>query len=132
MVGSRVAAMMSTGEPLMIAIGAGISMILVAILYGMFREWLLALTVSKMSEQLHDEGKLVHDDLPRSPGGRIDRQAADEQFSDLRQQVEQQPDDWGAWFNLAFGYEASGDRRRARSALRTAAQLYRTQNKASR
>ncbi len=63
MVGGRVAAMFSTGKPVMIAIGAGILMILVAILYGMFREWLLALTVSKMSEQLHDEGKLVHDDL---------------------------------------------------------------------
>ena len=66
------------------------------------------------------------DALPRSPGGRIDRDAADAAFVVMRERVEAEPESWKAWYNVAFAYDAARDRKRARSALRTAARLYRT------
>jgi len=37
--------------------------------------------------------------------------------------VEAHPDDWRAWYRLGLAYDASGDRRRARGAVRQAIQL---------
>jgi Flp pilus assembly protein TadD len=58
--------------------------------------------------------------LPRTSGGRIDRTAADTRFAERRAEVEAAPDDWQRWFRLAVAYDEAGDRRRARSAMRTA------------
>ena len=79
-----------------------------------------------VQRQLAAAGRLPADDLPRTPGGRIDRAAADEAFVVAREAVEQAPQDWAAWFRLGFAYDAAHDRRRARTALRTAARLRRT------
>ncbi len=65
------------------------------------------------------------DDLPRSPGGRVDREAARERFGTARDAVEAVPDDWRTWYHLAFAYDAAGDRKAARGALRTASRLHR-------
>jgi Flp pilus assembly protein TadD len=37
--------------------------------------------------------------------------------------VEQDPASWRAWFRLGLAYDASGDRRRARGAIRRAIAL---------
>ncbi len=58
--------------------------------------------------------------LPRTPGGRIDRAAADARFEVRRAEVEAQPEDWQRWYRLALAYDDAGDRRRARAAMRTA------------
>ena len=39
--------------------------------------------------------------------------------------VENAPDDWRAWYRLGIVYDAAGDRRRARAAVRTAIRLER-------
>ena len=59
-------------------------------------------------------------DLPRRPSGRVDRNAADEIFSRQREQVLADPGDWRGWYRLAEAYDAAGDRKRAREALRAA------------
>jgi hypothetical protein len=58
--------------------------------------------------------------LPRTPSGRIQRAAADAAFARRRADVEAAPDDWRRWYRLAQAYDAAGDRRRARAAMRTA------------
>lgn len=58
--------------------------------------------------------------LPRRPSGRVDRAAADELFAARRETVEADPNAWAGWFRLAEAYDLAGDRRRARSAMRTA------------
>jgi membrane protein implicated in regulation of membrane protease activity len=58
--------------------------------------------------------------LPRSVAGRVDRTAADARFDRRRAEVEADPDDWRRWYRLALAYDDSGDRRRARAAMRTA------------
>ena len=74
---------------------------------------------------LEAEGGLPVDDLPRSPGGRIDRAAADAQFETYRIEAEAAPDDWRARYRLSLAYDASGDRTRAREAAREAVRLHR-------
>ena len=118
-------AMIGTGEPVLIAIGAGVLIIPLLVIGLIVREFWLAATVQSMADTLFAEGKLPVDDLPRSPGGRIDRAAADEAFEPHRAAVEAAPEDWRAWYHLAFAYDAAGDRRRAREALRRAARLFR-------
>lgn len=122
--GTRIVAMVRTGEPIIIAIACAVSLVLVAILWGIYKEWSMAFTVQKMGALLEAEGALPVDDLPRSPGGRIDHEVASEQFEALRLATEQDLDNWKPWYNLAFGYDAAGDRKRAREALRTAARLF--------
>ncbi|KTR54674.1 hypothetical protein SA11R_08410, partial [Rothia kristinae] len=55
--------------------------------------------------------------------GRIDREAADAAFPARRAEVEREPEDWRAWFRLALAYDAAGDRKRARRAMRDAVAL---------
>ncbi|MFI8527742.1 hypothetical protein ACIGB8_24995 [Promicromonospora sukumoe] len=124
-IAGRGASMIGTGEPVLIAIGLGVLIIPLLVIGLIAREYWLAATVQRMADTLFAEGNLPVDDLPRSPGGRIDRAAADEAFEPHRAAVEAAPEDWRAWYHLAFAYDASGDRRRAREALRRAAQLFR-------
>lgn len=117
--------MISSGVPVLIGIGVAVLVLPLLVIVLIAREFQLAATAQRMADMLAASGELPVDDLPRSPGGRIDRQAADAAFGSRRDAVEQDPDDWKAWYNLAFAYDAAGDRRRAREAVRTAARLYR-------
>ncbi|MCK0116673.1 hypothetical protein BCE75_107126 [Isoptericola sp. CG 20/1183] len=120
----RGAAMVGSGEPLLIGIGLAVLIIPLLVIGLVAREFWLAARVQRMADELAAAGQLPVDDLPRSPGGRIDRAAADEAFGEFRDAVDAAPTDWRAWYRLAFAYDAAGDRRRARAALRQASSLF--------
>ncbi|MBD8079257.1 hypothetical protein IF651_09355 [Cellulosimicrobium arenosum] len=124
-VAGRAAALVRTGEPVAVVIGVGVLVLPVLVVGLVAREFLLAGTVQRMADDLAGRDRLPVDDLPRSPGGRIDRAAADDAFGAYRDAADADPQSWEAWYNLAFAYDASRDRRRARGALRRAAALYR-------
>lgn len=124
-VAGRAVALLRTGEPVAIGLGLGVLVFPALAVFLIGREWRLAATVQRMADELARDGRLPVDDLPRSPGGRIDRAAALRAFEGHRRGVEERPADWSAWYDLAFAYDAGGDRRRARAALRRAAALYR-------
>jgi len=75
------------------------------------------LATERLASRLEPESA---EPLPRTPGGRVDRAAADVRFAELRAEVEAAPDDWRCWYRLAIAYDDAGDRRRARAAMRTA------------
>ncbi|RPF22106.1 tetratricopeptide repeat protein [Myceligenerans xiligouense] len=125
-VAGRGLAMIGTREPLLIGIGVAVLVLPLLVLAFIVREFWLAARVQAMADTLAAAGDLPVDDLPRSPGGRIDRAAADDAFADRRAAVEAEPGDWRAWYHLAFAYDAAGDRRRARATLRRAVRLYGT------
>lgn len=73
-----------------------------------------------LARQMDADGVEPDPELPRTPGGRVDRAAADALFAVRRSVVEADPDDWHGWFRLATAYDLAGDRKRARAAMRTA------------
>lgn len=93
--------------------------------WALVRELQFGVRTERLGRILDDEGALPPDDLPRTPGGRIDRAAADERFALRRAQTEEDPGDWRNWYRLSLAYSAAGDRRRARSAMRDAVALSR-------
>lgn len=121
----RAVAMLTSGVPIAVVMGAAVLALPILGVALLGREWWLAHEVQRMADELAADGGLDPDTLPRSPGGRIDRAAADEQFDRARQAVEADPESWAVWFRLGFAYDAARDRRRARAALRTAARLHR-------
>ncbi|WP_402375341.1 hypothetical protein [Isoptericola rhizosphaerae] len=124
-IAERGAAMLGSGEPLLIGIGLAVLVIPLLVIGLVAREFWLAARVQRMADELAADGQLPVDDLPRSAGGRIDRAAADAAFAQFRDAVDAAPKDWRTWYRLAFAYDAAGDRRRARAALRQASALFR-------
>ncbi|GAA2233771.1 hypothetical protein GCM10010401_02020 [Rarobacter faecitabidus] len=120
-------ALIKTGEWHGIGIGVAVLALPVIVVFFVMRELMLASRVQAMANELARLDELPKDELPRSPGGRIDRKAADEAFLHVREVVAEDPENWKNWYNLAFAYEAAGDRSRARQSLRKAAAIRRTQ-----
>ncbi|GAA0036837.1 tetratricopeptide repeat protein [Brevibacterium metallidurans] len=94
--------------------------------WALIMELLFGSRMEKLARILETEGGLPVDDLPRTPGGRIVQEAADEAFAQYQAEAEAAPDDWRSWFRLSCAYDASGDRRRARSTMRKAITMERT------
>ena len=124
LVAVRAVAMIGTGEPVGIVLGLALLILPLLAVWVVWREWSLAISVQRMADELAAADELPVDDLPRSPGGRIDRAAARAAFDGFRERAEREPDDWRSWYHLAFAYDAAGDRHRARESLRRASTLH--------
>jgi Tfp pilus assembly protein PilF len=71
-----------------------------------------------------DEGmELDVSSLPRTPSGRIQRDAADALFVTVRDELERDPDNWRRWYRLARAYDYAGDRSRARETMKKAVEM---------
>lgn len=125
LVAVRAVALVRTGEPVAVLMGVALLVLPLLVVGLIAREWMLALEVQRMADELAAADELPVDDLPRSPGGRIDKAAARAAFEDARERVDAYPDDWRVWYHVAFAYDAAGDRSRARESLRRAARLHR-------
>lgn len=110
-----------------IARGIGIALIVLPLLgaWALVVEILFGIRSQRLVEMLEGEGALPADSLPKLTSGRPERAAADAEFPTYRAEVEAQPESWRAWFRLGLAYDASGDRRRARDAIRKAIALQR-------
>lgn len=117
-------AFISTGSPLAIGLGIGVLLLPVVGIWVVWRELQFGFQVQAMARTLEAEGGLPVDDVARTGSGRLDRDAADQAFANEQVAVEQSPDDWRAWFRVAAAYDAAGDRKRARAAMRHALTLY--------
>nr|WP_092554602.1 hypothetical protein [Herbiconiux ginsengi] len=127
LVGVRAVQFVLTGVPIAVAIGVVLIILPIVGAWALVRELMFGLRTQQLVEQLEREGELPVDDLPKKASGRPLRAAADEEFPVYRDAVEADDTDWRAWFRLGLAYDASGDRRRARGALRTAIALERAQ-----
>jgi hypothetical protein len=93
--------------------------------WAMVSEILFAVRAERLAKRLEAEGGMPSEQVPVSASGRVDRATADALFPSYRAAVDAAPESWRAWFRLALAYDASGDRRRARWATRTAIRLAR-------
>ncbi|WP_105031571.1 hypothetical protein [Arthrobacter ruber] len=112
-------------EPVAKAIGAAYLLLPCIGAWALIRELLFGAQTQRMARRLEAEGGLPVDDLPRTPSGRIVRSAADAAFPAYQAEAEADPENWRTWFRLSCAYDAAGDRKRARRAMRDAAKLYR-------
>lgn len=127
----RAIMLMLTGEGIAIAMGVALLALPLIAAWAIGRELLFGARTEKLVKILDAEGALPVEDLPVRASGRPLRDAADEEFPVYKAEVEAQPESWRAWFRLGLAYDASGDRRRARSALRESIRLYRTEQRAA-
>jgi hypothetical protein len=117
--------LIGVGEPVAVAIGVALLVLPIVGAWAMVSEILFAVRAERLAKRLEEEGGMPSEPVPVSPSGRVDRAAADALFPSYRAAVDAEPESWRAWFRLALAYDASGDRRRARWATRTAIRLAR-------
>ena len=120
LIGWRGVLLIKVGTAVSIVLGLAVLVIPVVGAYLVWREIQFGRRTEVLAKELEAAGGLPVDDLPRRPSGRIDRAAADEAFGRYRAEAEAAPDDWQVWFRLSTAYDAAGDRKRARAAMRKA------------
>jgi tetratricopeptide (TPR) repeat protein len=108
------------------AVGLGLA-VLVMPLIGI---WVMVSTLQaglahqRLARLAREKGmELDVSDLPTLPSGRIQRDAADAVFEAVRDELEQDRDNWLRWYRLARAYDYAGDRSRAREAMKKAVEL---------
>ena len=124
MLGRIAMAFISSGRPA--AIGLGLALLILPLIgiWVMVSTLRAGLAHQRLARLIHDEGmELDVSALPRMPSGRIQRDAADSLFEMVREELEQDPDNWRRWYRLARAYDYAGDRGRAREAMRKAVEL---------
>lgn len=118
--------LVQVGTPIAVLIGIALFVLPLVGAWALVVEILFAVRADRLAQRLEGEGGMPSEEVPISPSGRVDRAAADALFPSYRAAVDADPESWRAWFRLALAYDASGDRRRARWATRTAIRLART------
>ncbi|MRG61646.1 hypothetical protein GE115_17445 [Agromyces sp. CFH 90414] len=126
LVGWRAVQFMLTGDPIAVAMGVALIVLPVLGAWALWREIDFGIRSQQVVRRLDDEGG-IDLGLPVSPSGRIERDAADGAFERFRADVEAEPESWRAWLRLGLVYDAAGDRRRARRAVRRAIELERAE-----
>ncbi len=112
------------GSPAAIGLGIGV---LILPLLGV---WIVGATIhaglqhQRLARRMHEEDReLDVSHLPRRPSGRIERDAADTLFAQVKAEWEADPDNWRSSYRLARAYDYAGDRSRARETMRRAVAL---------
>ncbi|MCR2818265.1 hypothetical protein NQ166_05370 [Microbacterium sp. zg.Y1090] len=117
------------GEPIGVAMGVALFVLPVLAAWGLGRELWFGWRAQQVGRRLEAEGALPTESVAVRPSGRPLREEADALFPAYRSAVEAAPDDWRAWYRLGLAYDAAGDRRRARAAVRRAIALERAEGR---
>jgi hypothetical protein len=118
--------MISTGVPVAIVMGLALIVLPVVGAWALWREIAFGINSTKLVNIIQAEGSLPGDDVPHRPSGKPVRADADKEFPTYAAAVEETPESWRAWCRLGLAYDASGDRKRARAAIRTAIALHKS------
>ena len=113
-------------EPVARVMGALILVFPVFSLWVTIREFVFGVQVERLAANIEREGKWPHFAFEYRPSGRPTRESADRVFESFALAAHQNPASAHAWFSLGLAYDAAGDRRRARQAMRKALALSRT------
>lgn len=124
LVGSRGVMLIQTGTVITVTFGIAVLILPVIGLWFLWKNTQFVRNANRLAAELDAEGGLPVDELRRTPGGRIDRDSADEVFAKRRAETEATPDDWRSWFRLAVAYHDARDTPRARKAMQRAIALH--------
>jgi hypothetical protein len=124
MLGRIAMAFVTSGRPAAIGLGValmGLPLIGIWVMVSTLRAGLAHQRLARMAKE--DGMELDVSSLPRTPSGRIERDAADALFATVRGELETDPDNWRRWYRLARAYDYAGDRGRARETMRKAVEM---------
>ncbi|MEN8656381.1 hypothetical protein ABCR94_38860 [Streptomyces sp. 21So2-11] len=124
LVGTRGYLLIREGTLLTVTFGVAVLILPAIGLWFLWHTTQFARKANLLAAELEAEGGLPVDELVRTPGGRIDRDSADEVFARRRVETEDTPDDWRSWFRLAVAYHDARDTPRARKAMQHAIALH--------
>lgn len=123
LVGQRAVLLLMSGDTVGILMGVALVVLPLIAAWGLGRELWFGFRAEQLARRLEAEDALPDDEVAVRPSGRVMREDGDAVFPKYRGEVEENPDDWRAWYRLALAYDAAGDRRRAREAVRRAIRL---------
>ncbi|KJL44311.1 hypothetical protein [Microbacterium trichothecenolyticum] len=123
LVGQRAWLLLVSGDPVGIAMGAALVVLPLIAAWALGRELWFGVRAQQLGKRLEAEDALPQEEVAVRPSGRVMREDGDAVFPVHRADVEAHPDDWRAWYRLGLAYDAAGDRRRAREAVRAAIRL---------
>ena len=123
--GVRALALLSSGTPLAVVMGAALLLLPLIGAWALVRELVFGWRSTQLVDRLDAAGRLPDDLGTAGPTGKPEREVADRVFPRYRAEAEAAPDDWSAWMRLGIVYDACGDRTRARGAIRQAIRLAR-------
>ena len=124
LVGSRGVMLIQSGTVITVTFGVAVLILPVIGLWFLWKNTQFVRKANALAAELDAEGGLPVDELKRTPGGRIDRDSADEVFAKRKAETEASPDDWRSWFRLAVAYHDARDTPRARKAMQRAIALH--------
>lgn len=122
-VGQRAVILLTSGDVVAILMGVALIVFPALAVWALVRELWFGVRAERLGRTLEGEGGLPDELVGVRPSGRVLRADGDAVFPAHRADVEAHPDDWRAWYRLGLAYDAAGDRRRARAAVRTAIRL---------
>lgn len=124
-VGIRALGLLASGE--VIAIIMGVAMLVLPLIgvWALLRELIFGRQATRLADRLEAEGLMPDEQVDVSATGRPDREQADAVFPRYKAEAEADPESWQAWMRLGIVYDACGDRKRARGAIRQAISLER-------
>jgi hypothetical protein len=126
LLGRTAVLMISSGRGIAIALGGALLILPVIGLWAMIATVSAGFAHQKLARLAADDGmELDVSALPRRPSGRIERDAADALFAQVRGELDDDPHNWRRWYRLARAYDYAGDRSRAREAMKKAVELHR-------
>lgn len=110
-------------EPDLVAKAMGFAILVLPVfaIWSVFSELRFGFRAQRLAEKLHAEGYggLA---LEYRASGKATEESAKREFDRISAELNQQ-ESWQLWFQLGQSYEASGDRKRARAAIRKAIAL---------
>jgi hypothetical protein len=107
-------------NPVAKSMGVAILVLPLVGFWGIFRELRFGLAVEKLGKILDAEKGWPIFEFSLKPSGRAVKAEALLEFEKYREEANADPENWRKWFALGLIYDACGDRKRARMAMRKA------------
>lgn len=117
--------LITVDEPIAKALGVALFVLPLVGLWALIAEITFGVRSEHLRRLMVAEGEEVLAGIPRLPSGRAVRSEAQVVFERYKVEAEAAPELWESWYRLGLAYDACGDRRRARGAIRTAITLER-------
>lgn len=122
-VGQRAVLMLTTGEPIAIALGIALIVMPLIGAWALVKEMQFGFAADRLGRELDAEGGMPVAETELTPSGRIARSDADPLIQRYAAEAAELPSDWRARFRLGVVQDAAGRRKDARASIREAIRL---------